>query len=385
MSKLTKDSYTIFWLAGENSADIHSSIVMKSLNSGIPGVRHIGIGGPLMQTEGLLPLFPFASFNVMGFVEVAGHLGFFWKVERQLKRFFQEEKPDLAILVDYPGFNLRIAKMADDLGIPVLYYICPQFWAWKHKRVYKLKENVRHIACILPFEPELLEMHNISATYVGHPIAEEIKFELDRESFAHFYGINAKKQWLGFLPGSRDNEVKMMLPTFLEAAKMLDRNRFEILISKASTVSHSLFMSICESSGLSRIHIIDGHRYEMMKYADYLVSTSGTATLEAAYIGTPLTICYKAAPLSYLIGRKLVRIKRIGLPNIVLDKDLLPELIQKDCNSVNIVRTILENLDNPDKIAVTKKELSQLKFLLGERKTSLEMLNLVKKMLETYA
>lgn len=385
MSNLTKDSYTIFWLAGENSGDLHSSIVMKSLNSGIPGVRHIGIGGPRMQAEGLKPLFPFAPFNVMGFVEVAGHLGFFWKVERQLKKFFQEEKPDLAILVDYPGFNLRIAKMADDLHIPVLFYICPQFWAWKHNRVYKLKENVRQVACILPFEKELLEMHNISATYVGHPIAEEIKFELDREGFARFYGINPEKQWIGFLPGSRDNEVKRMLPAFLEAAKILDENRFEIMISKASTVSHSLFMHICESSGLPRLHIVDGYRYEMMKYADYLVSTSGTATLEAAFIGTPLTICYKAVPISYLIGRKLVRIKRIGLPNIVLDKDLLPELIQKDCNPRNIVKTVLETLDNPDKITLIKKELSQLKALLGDRKTSIEMLNLVKKMLETYA
>ena len=123
----------------------------------------------------------------------------------------------------------------------------------------------------------------------------------------------------------------------------------------------------------------------MMKYADYLVSTSGTATLEAAFIGTPLTICYKAVPISYLIGRKLVRIKRIGLPNIVLDKDLLPELIQKDCNPRNIVKTVLETLDNPDKITLIKKELSQLKALLGDRKTSIEMLNLVKKMLETYA
>lgn len=176
-----------------------------------------------------------------------------------------------------------------------------------------------------------------------------------------------------------------MLPAFLEAAKLLDENRFEIMISKASTVFHSLFMHICESSGLPRLHIVDGYRYEMMKYADYLVSTSGTATLEAAFIGTPLTICYKAAPISYLIGRKLVRIKRIGLPNIVLDKDLLPELIQKDCNPRNIVKTVLETLDNPDKINLIKKELSQLKALLGDRKTSIEMLNLVKKMLETYA
>ncbi|MBW6514066.1 MAG: lipid-A-disaccharide synthase [Candidatus Syntrophosphaera sp.] len=378
---MAEKSHRIFWLVGENSGDLHASLVMKSINAAIPGVSHIGIGGSRMQAEGLKPLFPFARFNVMGFSEVLAHLPFFLKVEKRLQRFFKQEKPDLAILVDYPGLNLRIANLADNLRIPVLYYICPQFWAWKHERVHKLRASVRQVACILPFEQELLEIHNVSATYVGHPIAEEISFELDRGRFAQFYGLDEHKQWLGFLPGSRDVEIRRMLPIFLQAAKRFDPGRFEFLVSKALTVSHTLFMDLLESSGLKNIRVIDGYRYEMMKYSDLLVSTSGTATLEAAYIGTPLLICYKASPLSYLIGRQLIHVKRIGLPNIVLDKDLLPELIQNELTPTNIKTRALELLDDPDKMASLKQELSHLQALLSDRQTSVEMLRLVKELL----
>ncbi len=374
--------YTIFWLVGENSGDLHASLVMRALNQGIPHVRHVGIGGSRMQAEGLRLLFPFARFNVMGFVEVVKHLGFFLKVEKRIRRLFEEEKPDLAILVDYPGLNLRIASIADENRVDVLYFICPQFWAWKHERVHKLRANVRQVACILPFEQELLEIHNVPATYVGHPIAEEVCYELDRNQFSLFYRIDPAKRWIGFLPGSRDVEIRRMLPVFLKAAQLFDQNRFEFLFSKARTVSHKLYLNLVENSGLKNLHIIDGHRYEMMKYCDFMISTSGTATLETAYVGTPLLIGYKASPLSYLIGRYFVRIKRIGLPNIVLDQDLLPEMVQKDVNPENIHRRAMEFLDNPELTVAVKQELAKLRHLLGDKQTSLQMLSIVRKMLK---
>jgi lipid-A-disaccharide synthase len=174
---------------------------MNHLNKEIPYIRHTGIGGSRMKAEGLKQLFPFERFAVMGFIEVLKHLRFFLQVEKAIKKQFRNEKPDLVILVDYPGLNLRIAKLACDFAIPVLYFIVPQFWAWKHNRVYQLKDYTRQIACILPFEEELLRIHNINATYVGHPIAEEINFELDRDGFARFYGLDPKKSWIGFDPG----------------------------------------------------------------------------------------------------------------------------------------------------------------------------------------
>lgn len=375
-------SYRIFWLAGENSGDLHASLVMRSINASLPRVEHLGIGGSRMQEQGLKPLFPFARFNVMGFVEVLGHLGFFLKVQRRIKRLFQEQRPDLAILVDYPGLNLRVAFMADELRIPVLYFISPQFWAWKHKRVHQLRANVRHVACILPFEQDLLEIHNVTATYVGHPIAEEVHYELSREEFARFYSLDPRKQWLGFLPGSRDGEIRRMLPVFLQAAKLFAPERFEFLFSKARTVSHPLFMDLLQSSGLPKAQIIDGYRYEMMKYADFLISTSGTATLEAAYIGTPLLIGYKASPISYQLGKYFIRIQRIGLPNIVLDQDLLPELIQNELTPTRIKATALEILDDPARLQAIRQELSRLRSILAEKTTSVEMLRIVKGLLQ---
>lgn len=371
----------IFWLAGENSADLHASLVMRGINESMPGVKHFGIGGSNMQKEGLKPLFDFRRFNVMGFSEVVRHLPFFLKVERELKRVFEAERPDLAILVDYPGLNLRIANIADNLRIPVLYYICPQFWAWKHDRVEKLRASVRHVACILPFEKELLDVHNVTSSYVGHPIAEEITFEFDRDQFAFFYELDPKKKWLGFIPGSRDIEIKRMLPIFLETAARFDQNVYEIMISKAMTVTHGLFMEILENSGLKNVKIIDGYRYEMMKYADFIVSTSGTATLETAFIGTPLAICYKASHISYRIGKRLIRVKRIGLPNIILDKDLLPELIQAELTPYNIERTVRQFLNDPEKMTYVKTELLRLRALLADRKPSREVPRIVKDIL----
>ena len=378
---MPKTAFHFFWLAGENSGDLHASLVMKSLNAAFPDARHSGIGGPRMQREGLKPLIPFARFNVMGFAEVLGHLGFFWKVGRSLKAFFKADPPDLAILVDYPGFNLRIARLADSLRVPVLYFICPQFWAWKHNRVYQLRDNVRHVACILPFEVELLAMHNVAATYVGHPIAEEISFELDREPFAGFYGLDPAKPWIGFLPGSRDSVVKRMLPVYLEAARKLASRGFEVLVSKALTVSHALFMDQVANARIPGLKVIDGYHYDLLRHAALLVSTSGTATLEAACIGTPLVICYKTSALSHAIGRRLVRIKRVGLPNIVLDRDLFPELIQGECTPQSIVGSALGLLDDLTLPSQMELELRRLRSELAKPATSVEMLELVKRLL----
>lgn len=382
---MPKMAYHIFWLAGENSGDLHASLVMKSLNAALPGLRHSGIGGSRMRREGLKPLFPFASFNVMGFAEVLGRLGFFWKVERALRSFFQTDPPDLAILVDYPGFNLRVARLADSLRVPVLYFICPQFWAWKHSRVFQLRDSVRHVACILPFEEELLAMHGVAASYVGHPIAEEVSFELDRAAFAGFYGLDPDKRWIGFLPGSRDSEVSRMLPVYLKAAPELASQGFEILVSKALSVSHAVFMASLERARIPGLKVIDGYRYDLMRHADLLVCTSGTATLEAAYIGTPQLICYKTSTLSYAIGRHLVRIKRVGMPNILLDKDLLPELIQSACTAPNIVQAALSLLADHTRVRNIKLELLSLRTGLSEPSPSVELPRLVKQLLDAHA
>ena len=373
---------TVFWLAGENSGDLHASLVMNLLNREIPYIKHIGIGGNRMKAEGLQQLFPFERFAVMGFVEVIKHLFFFWKVERTIHKKLAEIKPDLAILVDYPGLNLRIARLADDLRIDVLYFIAPQFWAWKHKRVYQLRERTRQVACILPFEPELLHINNINATYVGHPIAEEINFELDRQAFARFYGLDPQKQWLGFFPGSRNNEVSKLLPVYLETISKLDANRFQFLFSKSRSVSHRLYNELIDSSTKVKPFIIDGYNYDMMKHCEVLVVKSGTTTLETAYIGTPAIIVYIANRISYEIGKRFVKVDKIGLPNIILEKKVLPELIQDEVNPSNIVRHINSFVDDSALYNSVKADLHRIHDLLGDRVCSKETVKIIRDMLK---
>jgi len=373
---------TIFWLAGESSGDLHAELVMKALAKNGLRFRHIGIGGPRMQAQGLQPMFEFKRFAVMGFVEVIKHLGFFLKVQKKIRKLFITDKPDLVILVDYPGLNMRIAHMADEFRIPVLYYICPQFWAWKHDRVYQIKASVRHTACILPFEKEMLDIHNVTCSYVGHPIAEEVSIDLDRQSFARFFNIDPDKKWLGFFPGSRDGEIKKMLPQFLKAARAWPE--YEILLSKSKSVNHSLFLEYAESNPLPNLKIVDGYNYEMMKYCDALVSTSGTVTLEASFIGTPTVICYKANAVSYLIGKYLVKIPRIGLPNIILNNDILPELVQYDMRADLINARLKELLPGGDRREIVLLELHKLRALLSDKKPSKEVPKIIDHLLLTY-
>ena len=375
----------IFWLAGESSGDLHAALVMKALKDVLPNARHVGIGGPRMQAEGLKPLYPFKRFAVMGFVEVIKHLFFFWKVLRGIKSYMYKEKPDLCILVDYPGLNMRIANIADHARVPVLYYICPQFWAWKHERVFKLKAMTRHVACILPFEEEMLNIHSINCSFVGHPISEEIDFELNRDEFAAFWRLDKEKKWLAFFPGSRENEVKRMLDIFLDAAALFDPDEYEFLFSRARSVDHNFYMETIARHPKLKIHVIDGYTYEMMKYASFAVSTSGTATLECAYIGTPVAICYKANFISYLIGKHVVRIKRIGLPNIILEQDLLPELIQNELTAKNVHQVVSRHLADEERMNEIKSQLAQLQEMLSEPKPSEVMPKLILELLERYA
>ncbi|MFO7895299.1 MAG: lipid-A-disaccharide synthase, partial [Candidatus Cloacimonadales bacterium] len=210
----------IFWLAGEKSGDLHAAEVMQALNRRADYL-HFGIGGEKMQAAGLQTEFDFSRFNVMGFSEVVQHLRFFSQVEKRVKTILSENPPELLVLVDYPGLNMRIAEFAKKQGIKVLYYICPQFWAWKKKRIFKLQKFTDHICYILPFEGEYFQKLDIPATYVGHPIAEEITLQISKVDFAQKYDLDNDKAWIGFFPGSRNAEIERILPEYIQAIKHL--------------------------------------------------------------------------------------------------------------------------------------------------------------------
>ncbi|KQC08892.1 MAG: hypothetical protein APR54_00345 [Candidatus Cloacimonas sp. SDB] len=372
----------IFWIAGEKSGDLHASYVMEQLNNSHPELLHLGIGGPRMEKFAFKPLFPFERFSVMGFAEVIKHLYFFLQVEKRIKTLFRKDPPALVVLVDYPGLNLRIARIAKKFHLPVLYYICPQFWAWKKKRLLDLATFTDHVAYILPFEGKFLKEYNINSTYVGHPIAEEITIALSKKEFAEKYDLDLNKKWLGFLPGSRDNEIKKMLPVYLDAMSKLADQNFQFLLSCSDSVSRTIFHNQVQKFPIKNLKIIYQDNYCLMKFSDLVIATSGTATLETAYLGTPFIIAYKAHQISFELGKRFIRIKRIGLPNIILDKDLAPELIQKYATAENIALQIKKILFDPNRYQDFKKNLEQLHDLLGKnsaaRKTAEIIFDLLK-------
>ena len=371
----------IFWIAGENSGDLHASIVLKELTKQYNNIENFGIGGEKMKSHGFKAIYPFERFSVMGFVEVVKHLTFFAGVEKRIKNIFKYIPPDLVVLIDYPGLNMRIAKLAKSYNIPVLYFIVPQFWAWKFKRIFKLQKYTDHIAYILPFEGNHFNKHNIDASFVGHPISEEINIKLSKKEFAQKYDLDLNKKWLGFLPGSRNAELKNMLPEFVNAIDMFDSDKYEFLISQASSVSIKLFQQMIKKTN-KNVKIIKNMNYEIMKHCDFLTVTSGTATIETAYLGTPFIIVYKTSNSSYQIGKRFIKIDKIGLPNIIIEKDIVPELIQQDVNGKNIYASIIDILSDTNKYNKISNELKALHDILGSKTPSTEVTDIIGRMID---
>ncbi|MCK4359469.1 MAG: lipid-A-disaccharide synthase [Candidatus Cloacimonetes bacterium] len=363
----------IFILAGERSADLHTSEFIKKMLKLDSDITFWGIGGLKMQKLGFESIFPFERFSVIGFVEVVKHLGFFYQVTNKIKKEFIKRKPNLVILVDYPGLNLRIAKIASKLKIPVLYYISPQVWAWKKKRIYKIKQYTDKIAVIFPFEKDLYENIAANVEFVGHPITEEIKFRMSKKEFTKKYQLDENKKWLAFIPGSRDVEIKRILSEIVKTIQKLKKreNNYEFLISLADNVSKKIFYKIIEPIK-DHIKIVD-EIYELMKYSNLVISKSGTSTLETGFIGTPMIVVYKTSLLSYLIARHFIKIGMIALPNIVAGKKIVPELIQNDVNPTNIIKNIDLILNNNQNYQKIKKELSILHEKFGNKKASQNM------------
>jgi len=365
----------IFWLAGENSGDLHAADVMEYLHK--YGFFHFGIGGPKMKKAGLEQLFAFERFAVMGFWEVLKHLRFFAMVKNKIEAIFQntDSKPDLLVLVDYPGLNMRVAKIAKKNDIPVLYYISPQFWAWKQKRIHQLKKYTDHIAYILPLEKQYFDKYDIPSTYVGHPIAEQVQIRLNKEEFAYQFGLDLTKKWLGFFPGSRVNEIEKLLPEFKKAIKQFSTEKYEFIISRAHSLPKNIFPED------SKIKFIGDYNYEIMQHCDFMVVKSGTSSLETAYIGTPFVIVYKTSFISYFLGKHLVKIDKIGLPNIMMQKKIVPELIQTEAEGKNIAVWIKRYLNSPSKYNELKKSLREIHQVMEKRSASQATAKIIKKML----
>lgn len=334
-------------VAGESSGDLHGSNLVKVLFRLDPKIAIYGTGGDKLKEAGVEILFNFTDLAVVGITEVLGKFGSILNIFRRLKIFLKQEHPDLLILIDYPDFNLRLAKFAKRIGIPVLYYISPQVWAWRRGRVKKIARSVDRLAVIFPFETSYYQKEKVDIKFVGHPLVEVVKPRFRREDALHRLGLDPSKKIIGLLPGSRINEIFSLVPAILGAAEIISEKlpNIQFVLPLAPVCSENDILGIASQYNVE-LKIIQNYYYDVINVSDFVIVASGTATLETALLNTPMLIIYKTSFLTYLIGKTLISIKDIGLVNIVAGKRVVPELVQGQVTPERIARETLKFINN---------------------------------------
>lgn len=349
----------IYIIAGEASGDLHASNLVKALLVRNPKHEIRGWGGDMMSAAGVQVVKHYRELAFMGFTEVVMNLRTILNNLESCKTDIAEWKPDLVILVDYPGFNLRIAPFAKKIGIPVVYYISPQLWAWKEGRVKIIRASIDKMLCILPFEKAWYKERGVDAAYVGHPLLDALEEYPFRSDFRTSNKLD-ERSIIALLPGSRKQEIKIKLPIMLEATKQWQAD-YQLVVAAAPGQTPSFYEPFLKNYGA---RMVQGQTYDLLKNAQFAIVTSGTATLETALIGTPELVVYKGNPISYQIGKRLVKVKYISLVNLILDHPLLAELIQNDCNPAQIHAELLK-LKQPDRLQEIRTGFEKLKSILG--------------------
>ena len=352
--------------AGEASGDIHAAAVTAAIKKIDSSAEVFGMGGDALRNAGGEVLFDIKDHGVMGFVEVLKKLPDLFKLRDDFEKVMDERKPDCLITVDYPGFNMKLAKLAHDKGIPVVSYIAPSAWAWHKSRAKKVAKIVDKVACIFPFEYDVYKEAGAPVEFVGHPLVDIVKPKMSQEEAMAFAGKEKGKKLILLMPGSRLMEIEKMLPTLLEAAKIIKKQLTEVsfVMPRAGTIPISLLEEKIQASGLD-VKITEGNNYDLFSVADLALATSGTVTLEAALCGLGSVIVYKTNPVTYFIAKLLVNIPHIGLPNIVAAKSVVPELIQNDFTPAKVAKEALALLES-ERNAKMKEDLAYVKERLGK-------------------
>jgi lipid-A-disaccharide synthase len=329
--------------AGEASGDTYGAQLIDALAALAPNATFFGMGGEKMRGSGAELLVHANEVAVVGLVEVVRHLP---NIRRRFKHLVAEaarRKPDAAILIDFPDFNLRLARELHRLGIPVFYFVSPQIWAWRTGRVQQIRKYVRKMIVIFPFEQEFYARHGVEVSYVGHPLAYVPQPQTSREEFAAQHGLDPRKQWIALLPGSRRKELGFNIERMLWAGEMLNEQSglYEFVLPVASTLSKEWLASKLGNLWISSIRLTLTHNARAtLMHARAAVVASGTATVEAALSGTPFIVVYRLAPLTWLLGRRLVKLDTFAMPNLIAGKKIVPELIQKDFTAQNVLKEL---------------------------------------------
>ncbi|HEX9162982.1 MAG TPA: lipid-A-disaccharide synthase [Thermoanaerobaculia bacterium] len=345
-------------VAGEASGDLHAAEVVRELKQLEPTLQTFGIGGDLLRKQGTKILYHAREMGIVGLFNVLRHLGMFRRIFRELLERIRVEKPDAVLLVDYPDFNLRVARKCKAMGLRVVYYISPQVWAWRRGRVKQIAKSVDHMIVIFPFEEDFYRQQNVPVTYVGHPLIEQLAMIRRKTNKSEVTRI-------ALLPGSRRMEVNALLPAMLDAVAILQREGpVQAFIVQAPTIDHDELEDILRSRQVE-IPILAHDRGEALAAADVAMSSSGTATLECAIVGTPVVVMYRLSPMTYRLAKWLVKLPHFSLVNIIAGKQIVPELLQHEVTGPNIARAVRDLLV-PSTYERTCFELQLVKARLGD-------------------
>ncbi len=359
-------------VAGEASGDKHAAHLIEALRELRPDVQFefFGSGGEEMRSAGAETLVDARELAIMGLVEVASALPKFLRVFRELREAAKIRKPDAVILVDFPEFNLRLAKKLKRDGHRVFYYISPQVWAWRSYRVKQIKRDIDRMLVILPFEKAFYEEHGVQVEYVGHPLLDSVKVTSSRSEFCQKNQLDDRKNLIALLPGSRRKEVSYILPPMLEAARECYKKNpeWQFVIPLAKTIDREVVTALMNK--IPNVKLVESDTYNAVNAADLAVVASGTATLETAIIGTPMIVCYRASKLNWKLFTPFIKVPFVGMPNLIAGRVVAPELLQDQLNGETLSAEILAMLSDPQRLQKARLDLQKVRDNLGEANAS---------------
>ncbi len=349
--------------AGEASGDLYASLVVDELRAALPQIEFFGCTGPRLRASGVRTVVDASRLAVVGLLEVVSHIPRIYGEYRRLLAAARRERPALAILTDSPDFHLRLAARLKGMGIPVVYLVAPQAWAWRKGRTRQMRRTLEHLLCIFPFEEDFFRSQGVSATYIGHPMADVVRPSLSREQFFRKHGFDLSRPLVAVLPGSRRGEALRHLPPLLDAARCLERERRMNWVLPASVTAGAAFFS--EHVKGSPIRVIEGESWDAMAHADLALAASGTVTVEAALLGTPMVTYYKVTLPSWVAGKFLVDVPFYSMVNLIAGREIVPELMQSQMTGERIAAEARRLLNDEDARERMKAGLAEVRAKLS--------------------
>ena len=353
-------------VAGEASGDRHAARLVDALRERVSDLEVFGSGGEEMAARGVELLVHVRDVNIIGVPEVARGIRTLYAAFRRLFEAARDRRPDAVVLVDWPDFNLRLARKLKRAGIRVIYYISPQVWAWREYRVNQIRRDVERMLVIFPFEEEFYAKHGVRAEFVGHPLVGEVAPRRSREEFFAENDLDPSRELVALLPGSRRKEIAYNLPEIVGAVEIILQRRpgVQFVLPLASTASREQVEAILGPVG-EHVHVVERDTYSAIGHADFAVVASGTATLETGLLGTPLAVVYRVSGLNYALHRPLIRVDTFGMVNLIAGRRIAPELIQKECTPERIAAEVLAHLESPERLAAFRRDLQAVRERLA--------------------